>query len=283
MEEIINKHFEGERSLFRCHDTLIKDCVFSNGESPLKEGRNLLVDQCTFDYKYPLWYGKGHEVRNCTFHLRSRSGIWYTDDSYFHDLDIQAPKEFRRCNNIRMENIVFSLAEETLWNCTKVKRKNIQVKGDYFGRGSSSVEGEGLHIEGNYIFDGGKDIVRKDCVFHSKDAFWNCRNVTLINCTIEGEYFGWNSENILCIGCHFQSHQGFCYRKNLTRKNCTITKDSDLIFEYCSDLDCQIDSSLGTIKNPISGTISCLSYEKYIKDDERIDLDRIKVNENGKI
>ena len=132
MKEIINKHLEGERSLFRCQDAFIKDCIFANGESPLKEGRNLLVDGCTFDYKYPLWYGKGHEVKNCTFHLRSRSGIWYTDDSYFHDLDIQAPKEFRRCNNIRLENIVFSLAEETLWNCTKIKRKNIQVKGDYF-------------------------------------------------------------------------------------------------------------------------------------------------------
>lgn len=283
MKEITNKHLEGERSLFRCQDALIKDCIFANGESPLKEGRNLLVDGCTFDYKYPLWYGKGHEVKNCTFHLRSRSGIWYTDDSYFHDLDIQAPKEFRRCNNIRLENIVFSLAEETLWDCTKIKRKNIQVKGDYFGRGSSEIEGEDVHIDGNYIFDGGHDIVRKNCIFHSKDAFWNCKNVTLINCTIEGEYFAWNSENITCIGCHFQSHQGFCYRKNLTRKDCTISKDSDLIFEYCSGLSCQIDSCLGIIKNPISGKIECQSYEEYIKDDERIDLSQIQVIENGKI
>ena len=58
MKEITNKHLEGERSLFRCQDALIKDCIFANGESPLKEGRNLLVDGCTFYYKYPLWYVK---------------------------------------------------------------------------------------------------------------------------------------------------------------------------------------------------------------------------------
>lgn len=277
MNEIESRHLTGERALFRCKDTFIENCTFDDGESPLKEGRKLTVKGCAFGYKYPLWYGKGHKVSSCLFLPLSRSGIWYTDDSSFSDLDIKAPKEFRRCKNISLERIRFSDAQETLWNCDGVTLEQVKVKGDYFGRNTSKVKGRNLVIDGNYIFDGGKDLERRDCVFHSKDAFWNCKNVTLINCIIEGEYFAWNSENVTCIGCHFKSHQGFCYRKNLIRKDCTISSDSDLIFEYCENLDCDIHSSLGTIKNPVSGKIRCLGYQEYIKDDERIDLSRIEV------
>ena len=39
--EIKNKVFEGERSLFTSKDLKIYDCIFQNGESPLKESGNI--------------------------------------------------------------------------------------------------------------------------------------------------------------------------------------------------------------------------------------------------
>ena len=277
-QEYRNGHFTGERALFRLDDSLVENSLFDEGESPLKEGRNLTVRNVTFGYKYPLWYGKGHTVKNCIFHVMSRSGIWYTDDSSFENCDIEAPKEFRRCKNISLKNINFHDAQETLWTCQGVKLENVKAKGDYFGMNSTDVEAENFDLLGNYPFDGGKNIHVKNSRLISKDAFWNCENVTLENCVIEGEYFGWNSKNITLINCTITSHQGFCYMKGLKLVNCKILPTSDLIFEYCENVSIDVPTSDSeTVKNPISGEIHAHSIKEMIRDDERIDRSKIHI------
>lgn len=53
METIEGKHFTGERALFKSIDRKIINCIFDDGESPLKESKNLIIDHCSFGYKYP--------------------------------------------------------------------------------------------------------------------------------------------------------------------------------------------------------------------------------------
>lgn len=264
--EYQNKHFEGERSLFALKDSKIIGCLFDNGESPLKEGRNLVVTGCTFGYKYPLWYGKNHQVSNSKFLPLSRSGIWYTDDSTFLSLDIEAPKEFRRCKRISLKDIVFHDASETLWNCEDVSLSSIKAKGDYFMMGSSKVEVDSLKLDGNYFLDGGKDIVVRNSVLNSKDAFWNCENVLVEDCVINGEYLAWNSKNVTFRRCHITSHQGLCYVDGLKMEDCTLS-DSDLVFEYCRNIDATVSSVVDSIKNPISGTIRVEGVKQLILED----------------
>ncbi len=281
MEKFINKHFTGERALYKCQDAVIDGCLFDDGESPLKEGRNLTVTHTTFGWKYPLWYGNGHHVSDCTFLVMSRSGLWYTNNSDFTSCHIIAPKEFRRCSNIKLADIVFDDAQETLWSCQKVNLDKIQAKGDYFGMNSSEVQVKGLSLDGNYPFDGGKDITVEDSVLNSKDAFWNCQNVTIKNTKINGEYFGWNSQNLTLINCQITSHQGFCYIDRLVMKNCTIT-DSDLIFELCSNLDIEVTNELDSVKNPISGRIKALGIKELILDKGLINPQNTKIEFIGK-
>ena len=277
METIEGKHFTGERALFKSIDRKIINCIFDDGESPLKESKNLIIDHCSFGYKYPLWYGHNHIVTNSTFLEMSRSGIWYTSSSSFKNCDIIAPKLFRRCDNIYLQDITFHDASETLWSCENVNLKNITIiKGDYFGKDSKDINVENLKIDGNYLFDGGKNIVVNNSIINSKDAFWNCENVTVKNSTIDGEYLGWNSKNLTFINCHIISHQGFCYIKKLTIKN-SIIEDSDLIFEYCSKLDVDVNSNLLSVKNPISGTISAKGIDIYISDDQSINFNKVKI------
>jgi len=277
MKTFENGHFIGERALFRLEDAVIENSLFDDGESPLKEGRNLVVRDVTFGYKYPLWYGKGHQVLDCHFLPLSRSGIWYTDDSVFQRLDIEAPKEFRRCRNIRLSDIVFHDAQETLWSCDQVSLSRVKVKGDYFGMNTNNVEAEELTVEGNYAFDGSKHVHAKNCVFHTKDAFWNTEDVLLEHCVIEGEYFAWNAKKITLVDCQVQSHQGFCYMDGITLRNCQISEDSDLIFEYCRDLDAEVRGPLGSVKNPISGVLKAPSIQTLIRDDERIDQSKMRI------
>lgn len=276
MKELIeNEHFTGERSLFKCKDKRIVNCLFDDGESPLKEGRNLEVDNCSFGWKYPLWYGENHLVKNCTFLEMSRSGIWYTNHSTFLDSLIIAPKLFRRCYDIHLSNIEFKDAKETLWSCDKVELKNVKAEnGDYFLKDSTNVSVDSLYLNGNYCFDGGKNIRVTNSVLNSKDAFWNCENAYIENTTIIGEYFGWNSKNIAMKNCKIISHQGFCYIKNLTMKDCII-EDSDLIFEYCENLDCEINSILLSVKNPISGKIVSYGIKELIQDDDSLDKNNV--------
>ena len=78
--KIKNKIYEGERALFCSKDLEIFDTTFQNGESPLKESKNLYINNCNFKWKYPLWYCNNVEVVNSTLFDTARSGIWYTNN-----------------------------------------------------------------------------------------------------------------------------------------------------------------------------------------------------------
>lgn len=92
MEVINNRIFEGERVLFTQNNLLIDSCTFQNGESPLKEGRNLIISNSTFSWKYPLWYCTNVKVNNSLFNQMARAGIWYTMISGLVILNLFLPR-----------------------------------------------------------------------------------------------------------------------------------------------------------------------------------------------
>lgn len=65
--EIKQAYFEGERPLFGERDLCIKDAIFAEGESPLKESSNIELKGSSFQWKYPLWYSKNVKVDDCTW------------------------------------------------------------------------------------------------------------------------------------------------------------------------------------------------------------------------
>lgn len=121
MEVINNRVFEGERALFTQNNLLIDSCTFQNGESPLKEGRNLIISNSTFSWKYPLWYCTNVKVNNSLFNQMARAGIWYTNDIRVSNTKFISPKMFRRCKGVIITNVTFEDGKETLWNCDDVK------------------------------------------------------------------------------------------------------------------------------------------------------------------
>lgn len=275
-KEINEGYYEGERSLFKGHDLTINDTTFGNGESPLKETRNLDLNDVVFKWKYPLWYAKHINVENSIFETMSRSGIWYTHDIEINNSALQAPKLFRRASDIRLNNVHFADAEETLWTCDDIKLKNVQVNGNYFGKDSSNIYAENLNVVGNYVFDGAKNIEVHNSTFVSKDAFWNCENVTIYDSKISGEYLAWNTKNLTLINCTIESDQGLCYIDGLKMINCKVLR-TDLAFEYCSNIDAEITTNVMSIKNPISGSIKVKSVDQIIFDDPEIDADKTQI------
>ncbi len=269
MKVFKEEKYTGERALFASRELDIRDSVFEDGESPLKESRAIRLDGCIFKWKYPLWYCDGVSARGTTLLETARSGIWYTKNISMNDCVIDAPKTFRRSEGIILKSVKMPNAHETLWSCKDVHLYNVSVRGDYFGMNSVGIEADGLHISGNYAFDGGMNIMIRNSRLISKDAFWNCENVVVYDSLIIGEYLGWNSRNVKFVNCTIESNQGLCYMENVTLENCKLV-NTDLAFEY-SSVNADITSSIVSVKNPTSGKITADSIGKIIMEPYRVD------------
>ena len=280
MKYYIEQSFTGERAMFMTSEATFHKCYFHDGESPLKESKDIQIIESTFQWKYPIWYCQNVKVRNSKFLFTARSGIWYTKNIEITDTVIEAPKTFRRSESISLINVKLPHADETLWKCKGVKLINVEIKGDYFGFNSEDLEIENISLDGNYGFDGAKNIKIHNSVLKTKDAFWNVENVVVTDSTIIGEYLAWNSRNVTFINCKIISHQGLCYMDNVKMINCELI-DSDLCFEYCSRLDIKINNVVESIKNPISGRIECKGIKKLILEKDKVDVSKTEIVING--
>ena len=264
--------YRGERALFQSKNLEIIDTIFEDGESPLKESRDIELLRSAFKWKYPLWYCKNVHVKDSIWFETARAGVWYTDNITIENSPIEAPKNFRRCKDITLKNISIPDASETLWNCVDVHLWNVMAKGMYFAMQSENITADTLTLFGNYPFDGCKNVTIKSSRLISKDAFWNTENVTVYDSYISGEYLGWNSKNLTLVNCVIESLQGLCYIDNLVMKNCRLVNTS-LAFEY-SSVEADITSKVDSILNPKSGTIKADEIGELIIEKDRIDPDK---------
>ena len=247
-KEIRQQYLTGERPLFMGKDLKIYDTIFDNGESPLKESRNIELYGSMFKWKYPLWYSKNILAEDCTWFEMARAGVWYTDNITVRNAMIEAPKNFRRCHGVVLENVDFPNAQETLWSCKQVKMDRVTAKGDYFAMNCTDMELNDFKLDGNYSFDGAKNVEIHNAKMLSKDAFWNSENVSL---------------------------QGMCYIDNLVMKNCKLI-NTTLAFEY-STVDADIHGKIDSVLNPSGGTIRAEHIGDLIIEKDKIDPSKTKI------
>lgn len=269
MKTIEQGFFTGERALFGAEDTEILHSTFADGESPLKQSRHLKLVSDMFRWKYPLWYSRHIRMEKCTLFEGARAGIWYTDDIEMTDTVVEAPKNFRRCTGVRLCNVDFPNAAETLWNCHDITGTDVRAKGDYFAMNCENVTFDRLTLVGNYSFDGAKNVVIENSRLLSKDAFWNSENVTVRNSFVSGEYLGWNAKNLTLIDCTVESLQGMCYIENLSMKNCRLL-NTTLAFEY-STVDAELVGRVDSVYNPTGGKIVVDEIGEIIVQEDRVD------------
>ena len=240
--EIRRQFLTGECALFAERDLTVYDTIFDDGESPLKESRNIELHGCMFKWKYPLWYAQDVTAENCTWFDTARAGVWYSKNVSVKDTPIAAPKNFRRCTRLALENVSFPNAAETLWSCEDVTLKNVTI------RNSRLL---------------------------SKDAFWNSENVTVYDSFISGEYLGWNAKNLTLVNCTIESLQGMCYIENLKLVNCKLI-NTTLAFEY-STVEADITGSVDSVINPSAGSITADSIGELILERDKVDVDKVRI------
>lgn len=274
-QKIEQQVLSGERSLFGEQNLSIKNTVFTQGESPLKECNGIEMENSLFQWKYPLWYSDNVTVKDSTWADMARAGVWYTNHITVQNAVVEAPKNFRRCKDLKLEQVFLPNAAETLWSCEDVTLQDVRAKGDYFAMNCSNMKIENFELVGNYSFDGVKNVEVHNARMLSKDAFWNSENVTVYDSFISGEYLGWNAKNLTLINCTIESLQGMCYIENLTMKNCRLL-NTNLAFEY-STVDAQITGSIKSVLNPKAGVICADEIEELILEEDKVDVSKTKI------
>lgn len=270
MKIIKDQTFGGERPLFGIQDTRLENITITDGESGIKCCNNIEADNCRFIGKYPWWHVDGSIITNCHFEAGSRSAIWYSNDMMMRDTVIDAPKLFREMKNLTLENVTINDADETCWNITGLKAKNIILhKGTYPFMYCKNVYVDGLKSDSLYIFQYCKDVEIHNAHIVTKDSFWECENVTIYDSVLDGEYLAWHSKNVRLVRCHIKGEQPLCHAKGLILEDCTFDTACDRAFEY-SEVNATIIGRITEIKNPLTGHITAdeigkITYDEFAR------------------
>ena len=256
LKEVDCKEFGGERALFATGGLELRRCVFHEGESALKCCRDIVADGCRFEGKYPFWHVDGFRITDCVFTPGARAALWYSRNLVMKDTRVDAPKMFREMENLYLENVTVPDAQETLWSCRGVTLRDVEVKGaDYLFAHSADIDIDGYRQEGNYSFQYCRDVVIRNAVIHSKDAFWETDNVTVYDSEIDGEYLGWHSRNLRLVRCRINGTQPLCYCENLVMEDCVMGPECDLAVED-SSRRATVVSQIVSGKNPRTGSLT---------------------------
>jgi len=263
-----NKNYDEERALYGIEDSEVINCTFSgpaDGESALKECRNITVDSCTFELRYPFWHVDSARISNVTMTSTCRAALWYDSDISIENATLHGIKALRECKNITLSECDID-SEEFGWRCADISVKNTTLNSMYPFFECKRMNIESFTMTGKYSFQYVEDVEIRNSHFKTKDAFWHAKNVTVYDSVIEGEYLGWYSENLRLVRCHIKGTQPLCYCKGLVLEDCT-TEDCDLSFEL-SDVQAKVKGSIVSVKNPISGYVKADSIGEIILDEK---------------
>ncbi len=276
-KKIVGEVFEAERSLYGLRDVEVAFCHFGgplDGESPLKEGRNLYVHDSDFGIRYPLWHLESGKLENVHLGEGARAGLWYARDVDVLSSKIEAVKFARECDELDIVDS-FVRGDEFGWKCHGLRLSSTKVEGIYSLLDSDRIEGRDFHQDGRYSMQYVRSSTFTGCSFKGRDAFWHAKDVVIADSRLEGEYLAWYSENLTLIRCTIDSHQPLCYCRNLTLVDCRFSGESDLAFEN-SDVHGNVLGGLGSVKNLRSGELLIEKETPIVDEDDVYEV-------NGKI
>ncbi|WP_276924281.1 DUF3737 family protein [Faecalibaculum rodentium] len=266
MELVENKTFDQERALYGTRDLLVRHCQFdgpADGESALKECRDITVQDCFFNLRYPFWHDHKLTIAGCELTPLCRAALWYTEHAVIRDSRLHGIKAVRECGDIKISGCDI-LSPEFGWSTRGMQMEDTHVESEYFMMRSDHVYLDKVDFKGKYSFQYVHEMVIENSVLDTKDAFWHAQNVIVRNSVVKGEYLGWYSDNVTFENCLIQGTQPLCYCTNLKLVNCRMG-GCDLSFER-SQVEATLSESPASIRNPLSGTITIPAETEVIRD-----------------
>jgi len=267
---IIDKAFDEERSLYNLRNAEIRKCVFAgakDGESVLKESRNIKVMDCKFSLRYPFWHVRNYTLRNVELDEFARAPLWYAENGYIQKCRVDSIRCLRESKYIHIKDSTI-YSPEFGWKCDTVEIDASTIESEYMLFESKNINIKYLNFKGKYSFQYVENMIIEDSYLDTKNALWHCKDVVIRNSVIQGENLGWFSENLTLVSCKIIGTQPFCYCKNLNLYDCEM-ENTDLSFEY-SEVYAILYGHVESIRNPKSGTIIVDTVGEVIFDDDAV-------------
>lgn len=268
MKEIKDSNFPMERDLYGVEDIKLINCTFDgveDGESALKEARNVSMVDCFMNLRYPLWHDDNITMQNVTMTESCRAALWYTTNLKVDDSHLLGIKALRECSNIDIKNTEV-VSPEFGWKSHHIKMLDSSIVGEYLFLLASDIHLDNINFKGKYSFQYVENMVIENSYLDTKDAFWHSNNVTVKNSVVKGEYLAWYSKNLTLINCRIIGTQPLCYCEGLKLIDCTM-EGTDFSFEY-SEVSAKINGEILSVKNPRSGRIEANSIKELIYTDD---------------
>lgn len=261
-----NLTLDEERALYGVSGAQIENCRFdgpADGESAMKETRDLSVKNCYMNLRYPLWHVTNAALEGCEMTQGCRAALWYDRDIRIDKCLLNGIKAVRECDGVRL-NACEIHSPEFGWMSRGVYMADCTLESEYPFLNSRDIELERLTMKGKYSFQYVENMTIRDSNLDTKDAFWHSKNVTVYDSVIRGEYLAWYSENLRLVRCKIVGTQPLCYARALTLEDCEMV-DADLAFER-SEVNASIRGHIVSVKNPLDGQISADSIGQIILD-----------------
>ena len=268
MKRITGQTFDTERALYGENNIYVYNCTFdgpADGESAFKECRDITADGCRFHLRYPFWHNDGLKITDSEMYDTCRAPLWYSEHIHICNSKLYGVKALRECSDVKLEKCDI-VSPEFGWSVDGVTVNGCLAEGEYLFMRSNDLHFEDFRMKGKYSFQYIENAYFENCIFDTKDAFWHAKNIYVKNCTIKGEYLAWYCEDVTFENCTISGTQPLCYCKGLRLINCQMI-DADLAFEK-SEVEASITSSVISIKNPLSGTITVPSVGEVIMDED---------------
>ena len=266
MTIIENKTFDTERALYGSDGVAVKNCAFdgpADGESALKESRNVQVESCFFNLRYPFWHDHNLRISGSEMTDKCRAALWYCEGVEIKDTKLHGIKALRECADAVITDCDI-VSPEFGWSVRGCEMRDTTAESEYFMMRSTGLRFKNVKLKGKYSFQYIEDAVFENCEFDTKDAFWHAKDVVVRDSVVKGEYLAWYCENVTFENCTIIGTQPLCYCRGLRLINCAMI-DTDLAFER-SEVEADITTEVISIKNPLSGRISVPAVCEIIRD-----------------
>ena len=134
MKTYKNEQHDEERALYGLDGLEIINCKFdgpADGESAMKEAKNIEAKDCYFNLRYPFWHNDNVIVDNCEMTELCRAAFWYSNNIKIQNTKMHGIKAVRECSNIEINNCDVK-SPEFGWDNENITAKDSSFDAEYF-------------------------------------------------------------------------------------------------------------------------------------------------------
>ena len=143
MQKIKDMTFDAERAFYGSRGLSLENCRFdgpADGESAMKESRDITANGCYFNLRYPFWHDDNVVIDSCELTPLCRAALWYTKNVDIKNTRLHGIKALRECADINIENCDIE-SPEFGWFSKRISVSDTHAVGEYF-----MLRAEGLKI-----------------------------------------------------------------------------------------------------------------------------------------